>query len=185
MRLIAAEPAKLGDKVLENIYFFHIMPRHKVEMSVDTELGGFQHTEEIHTDGLHLPSVGAALVQLKQLLRPTAIGHGIDLTVIGQIVVAENLAVLIVADVGQLLILVGFLVHGLFYQFTGNNAVGDTPVIPAINLINTTLAAFLADDPVPHIAGGAAESVGHRQAVAACVGDVHIHTELAQIILIH
>ena len=154
-------------------------------MSVDTELGRFQYTKEIHTDGLHLPSVGAALVQLKQLLRPTAIDHGVDLTVIGQIIIAENLAVLIIADVGQLLILVGFLVHGLLYQLTGNNAVGDTPVIPAIDLINTALAAFLADDPVPHIAGGAAESVGHRQAVAACVGDIHVHTELAQIILIH
>ena len=185
MRLIAAESAKLGDKVLENIHLLHIVPRHKVEMSVDTELGGFQYTEKIHTDGLHLSSVGAALVQLKQLLCPTAIGHGINLTVIGQIVVAEDLAVLIIADVGQLLILVGFLVHGLLYQLTGNNAVGDTPVIPAIDLINTALTVFLADDPVPHIAGGAAESVGHRQAVAACVGDVHIRTELAQIILIH
>ena len=47
------------------------------------------------------------------------------------------------------------------------------------------LAVGLADDPVPHIAGGTAESVGHRQAVAACVGDVHICAELAQIILIH
>ena len=31
---------------------------------------------------------------------------------VGQIVIAEDLAVLIIANVGQLLILVGFLVHG-------------------------------------------------------------------------
>ena len=62
MRLVAAKPAEFGDKILENIHLLHVVPRHKVEMAVDTELGRFQYTEKIHANGLHLSSVGAALV---------------------------------------------------------------------------------------------------------------------------
>ena len=137
------------------------MPGNEEQVAVDADFGSLQRANVVDTDGLHLPPVGARLIQLKQFLRPAAKAGDIHIGIINQIVIVERAAVPIITDVGQLLILVGLTVHRLLNQLPGENAPGGAAVIPAVDLVDLGLAVALAHDALPHVAGGAAESVGN------------------------
>ena len=65
--VVAVELAELFKKGLKHRHLIHGVPRDKVEMSIDTDLGGVQRAQILQADGLDLLAVGAGLIKLKEL----------------------------------------------------------------------------------------------------------------------
>ena len=121
-RRLFVEPAEKRDKVLENVYLIHIGVGDKVHVAGDAQLRCLKRSQVVDADRLDLLAVGAALVELKELLGAAAALRYIHGVIIYHIVTAENAVCLIVADVRQLFILICMAVQGLLYQFAGENA---------------------------------------------------------------
>lgn len=146
-RIRAVQLAEGIHKVLEDVHALHIVPRHKIEMTVDVQLGRLQGADEIEADRLDLLAVSAALIQLKQIFGAFAIAERVDLAAVGEVVIAEKLAVLIVADIRQL-----FVAISLTLQRPGGAL-----VVAAVDQIDLLLAVLLGNDALPDNASGAAK----------------------------
>lgn len=84
-----------------------LMLRDKVQVALDAHLRRLQHSQESKADRLHLLPVGAFLIQLKQVLCPSAKAFRIYVLILNDAVVPEALALPVITDVCQLLVLVG------------------------------------------------------------------------------
>ena len=162
-RTISVQPAEKRQKVLKNIYLFHMSAGHKVHMARDADFGGLQRAQIICTDGFHLPAVGAPLVEFKQLLRPAAAPAHIHRIVRHQVIAAEHAVRFVITDIRQFFIVVGLLIQCLLHQFTGEN-IGRALVVPAVGQIDIGLPIGRDRDALPDVPGGATECVGHGQA---------------------
>ena len=101
-RCLFVETAEKRDKILENVYLIHIGTGDKVHVAGDAQLCCFKRAQVVGADRLDLLAVGAALVELKELLGAAAALRHIHGIIIYRVVAAENAVCLIVADVRQL-----------------------------------------------------------------------------------
>ena len=153
-------------------------------MSSNAQFGGIQAEEKIGADGLDLFSVGAPLVELKQLLCPAAAVPHIHHIIHHQVITAKYMVPLIKADVSQFLILVGILVQCLLYQLPGKH-IRRVLVIPTVSQVNVGFTPGGNRIPFSNVPGSGAEGIRHRQPLAAGVGNIHLLTELGQGLLLH
>ena len=141
-------------------------------MASDAEFGGLDPTQEIGADGLDLFAVGAALIKLEQFFGLTAALPHIHGVVHHQIVTAEHAVRLVVADVGQLFVLVGLTVHSLFDQLTGQD-LRRALIVAAVGQINIGFPIFRNRDALPNVASSGTERIRHRKPIASAVRDIH------------
>ena len=153
-------------------------------MAGDAQLGGLDPAQEISANGLDLFAVGAALIKLEQFFSPAAAFPHIHCIIHHHIIAAEHAVHLVVADVGQLFVLVGLTVHSLFDQLTGQD-LRRALIVAAVGQIDIGLSVLGHRHTLTDITGSGAERICHREPVAAGKGYAHAVTQLRQLFLIH
>ena len=127
-------------------------------MTGNAQLGGLDPTQEIGANGLDLLAVGAALVKLKEFFGFAAALTHIHSIVHYHVITAEDTIHLVVADIGQFLVLVGLAVHGLLDQLAGQD-LRRALVVTAVGQIDVGLSALCHRNAHPDIARSGAKGI--------------------------
>ena len=171
-------------KSSKNVYLIHIGVRDKVHVAGDAQLRCFKRAQVVGADRLDLLAVGAALVELKELLgAAAALGH-IHGVIIYHIVTAENAVCLIIADVRQLFILICMAVQGLLYQFAGENACR-VLIVTTVGEVDIRLSVRGDRNTFPNVSCGGSKRVRHRETVAPSVSNAHALAERGKFLLLY
>ena len=148
-------------------------------MSGDTQFGSLDAAEKVCTDSLNLLAVGTVPVKLKQFFGLSAAATHIDRIVHDDVITSKSIVCFVIADIGQLFILIGLTVQGLLYQFTGQNLCR-VLVVTTVGQINIGFPFFGDGDTNTNISSGRAKRIRHRDTVATGIRDTHIITKLRQ-----
>ena len=175
-RRLFVEPAEEQNEVLENVYLIHIGVGDKVHVAGDAQLRCFKRAQVVGADRLDLLAVGAALVELKELLGAAAALRHIHGIIIYHVVAAENAVCLIVADVCQLFVLVGMAVQGFLHQLTGENA-RRVLIVTTVGEVDIRFAVGGDRHTLPNVSCGGSKRVRYRETVAPGVSNAHALTE--------